>query len=70
MTDTIIFPGTWKGLADVPENSLEDSEEYLADENKERFLRFMRKMLTWDPEERQSAKELLMDEWLNSPTSE
>lgn len=46
--------------------SLEDSEEYLEGENKEMFLRFVRKMLRWDPEERQSARELLTDLWLTS----
>ncbi|PKY09072.1 kinase-like protein [Aspergillus campestris IBT 28561] len=59
--------GEWIGSAGVPDMSLEDSEEYLAGENKETFLRFMRKMLRWDPEERQSARELLTDPWLTSP---
>lgn len=29
------------------------------------FLRFMRKMLQWEPEKRSSAKELAEDEWLH-----
>jgi serine/threonine protein kinase len=43
---------------------LEDSEEYLEGENKKMFMQFVRKMLRWDPEERQSARELLTDPWL------
>lgn len=28
------------------------------------FLKFIRKMVTWKPEERSTAKELLEDPWL------
>lgn len=59
--------GHWKGKASIPDLSLEDSEEYLEGENKMLFLEFMRKMLRWDPDERQTARELLMDPSLNSP---
>ncbi|RAL05403.1 putative protein kinase [Aspergillus ibericus CBS 121593] len=59
--------GQWKSAVQIPENSLEDSEEYLEGENKEMFLVFVRKMLCWNPEERQSARELLTDPWLTSP---
>jgi serine/threonine protein kinase len=34
--------------------------------DRELFLRFMRKMLQWEPEKRSSARELLQDEWLHS----
>lgn len=44
--------------------SLEDEEENLEGEEKEVFLAFLRKMLQWRPEDRQSAKELLKDPWL------
>ncbi|WEW61242.1 hypothetical protein PRK78_006732 [Emydomyces testavorans] len=57
----------WRGLPPIPENSLEDSEERLEGKNKELFMQFLRKMLTWMPEERFSAKELLQDEWLMRP---
>ena len=33
-------------------------------------MRFMWKMLRWDPEERVSAAELLRDEWMITPTIE
>jgi len=45
--------------------SLESSEENLEGRRKELFLQFMRKMLQWAPEDRQSAAELLHDPWLN-----
>jgi serine/threonine protein kinase len=56
--------GRWKVAIEVPRCSLEDSEEYLEGENKKMFMQFVRKMLRWDPEERQSARELLTDPWL------
>ncbi|KAJ5677298.1 kinase-like domain-containing protein [Penicillium maclennaniae] len=59
--------GKWKGLTEVPSTSLEDLESNLQGEQQENFLRFMRKMLRWRPEERASAKELLSDPWLRSP---
>lgn len=49
----------------MPHYSLEESEEYLEGENK-MFMQFIRKMLRWDPEERQSARELLSDPWLTA----
>jgi serine/threonine protein kinase len=33
-------------------------------ENNSDFLRFIRKALTWMPEQRATAKELLQDPWL------
>ncbi|KFY83874.1 hypothetical protein V500_09834 [Pseudogymnoascus sp. VKM F-4518 (FW-2643)] len=60
--------GEWKGLAEIPRTSLEESEENLDGKDKRQFLEFMRKMLKWRPEERSSAKELLQDTWLRSKT--
>ena len=51
--------GKWKGAVEIPEISLEDSEEQLDGENKALFLDFMRKMLQWAPEKRQTARRLL-----------
>ncbi|PYH66775.1 putative protein kinase [Aspergillus vadensis CBS 113365] len=60
--------GQWKASEKIPSISLDDSEEYyLEGENKQMFMNFMRKMLRWDPEKRQSARELLTDPWLASP---
>jgi serine/threonine protein kinase len=39
-------------------------ETALEGEDKESFLRMMRRMLQWDPEKRSSAKELAEDEWI------
>ncbi|KAL8856069.1 MAG: hypothetical protein Q9178_007325 [Gyalolechia marmorata] len=58
--------GQWRAGIPIPDRkSLEDSEESLEGGNKEAFLRFMRKMIQWRPEDRQTAKELLEDDWLN-----
>ncbi|OJJ43934.1 hypothetical protein ASPZODRAFT_145071 [Penicilliopsis zonata CBS 506.65] len=56
----------WKGEACLPDITLEDSEEYLEGQNKIMFLRFMRKMLQWDPDKRHNARELLEDPWLKN----
>ncbi|KAG6188441.1 hypothetical protein E4U10_005257 [Claviceps purpurea] len=49
----------------IPEpRPLEQRETSLKGEDKDCFLRFMRKMLQWEPEKRSSAKELAEDEWI------
>ncbi|CEJ60619.1 hypothetical protein PMG11_09188 [Penicillium brasilianum] len=59
--------GKWKGLAEIRLTSLESIERNLEGERQEGFLRFIRKMLQWRPEDRATAKELLSDPWLRSP---
>lgn len=49
-------------------NSLEKAERVLAGRNKDMFLSFVRGMLTWRPEDRKTARELLEDPWLNTWT--
>lgn len=45
---------------------LEERETTLeGHEEREAFLRFMRKMLQWEPGKRSSAKELAEDEWIH-----
>jgi serine/threonine protein kinase len=61
------YAGQWKGQPSIPDISLEDLEDYLEGENKDLFLQFMRKILQWNPDDRQSASGLLSDPWLNSP---
>ncbi|EZG08045.1 CMGC/SRPK protein kinase [Trichophyton rubrum CBS 735.88] len=57
--------GEWLGLADIPEGrTLESLETRLETRDKDAFLRFVRKALTWMPEQRATAKELLQDPWL------
>lgn len=48
---------------EVRENSSLEGEE------REKFLRLVRKMLQWEPERRSSAKELEEDEWLDTELS-
>lgn len=60
----IVISGNWKGAAPVPDFNLEALEERLKGDEKVDFLRFLRRMLCWLPEERASAKELLFDPWL------
>ena len=57
--------GTWKGGVEIANTSLEDSEEQLSGDNKALFMDFMRKILQWVPEKRQSARQLLDHPWLN-----
>ncbi|KAI0818845.1 kinase-like domain-containing protein [Irpex lacteus] len=56
--------GKWKGVIDIPKDSLETSEENLSGGDKTTFLKFVRRMLQWRPEDRSSARELLEDTWL------
>ncbi|KAE8150472.1 protein kinase [Aspergillus avenaceus] len=63
---TRYFDRKWKGLAETPLTSLEGIESNLEGEQQENFLRFIRKMLQWRPEDRPTAKELLSDPWLRS----
>ncbi|GES57283.1 kinase-like protein [Aspergillus terreus] len=55
--------GTWKGAVPLPEYTLETLEERLQGDEKTDFLRFLRRMLCWAPEERATAKELSFDPW-------
>lgn len=59
--------GNWIGETSIPDDSasLEQSEWNLKGEDEVLFLAFIRKMVTWRPEDRCSAKELLRDPWLN-----
>ena len=46
--------------------SLEDSITSLDGEEKQLFLAFIKKTLSWWPKDRKTAKELFEDPWLNS----
>ncbi|KAJ5100468.1 hypothetical protein N7456_006520 [Penicillium angulare] len=43
----------------IPSRSLEDTTPFLEENDRDSFLSFVRKMLTWLPEERSSARELM-----------
>lgn len=59
--------GNWRGMAEIPDVSFEESELYLeGGQNKDMFIQFVRKMVAWDPDERQTARELLTDPRLAS----
>jgi hypothetical protein len=45
---------------------LEQRETSLEGEEKDMFLRLVRKMLQWEPEKRSSAMELEQDEWVQA----
>ncbi|POR37663.1 Serine/threonine-protein kinase SRPK [Tolypocladium paradoxum] len=59
--------GKWIAHVPIPQgNSLEKAERVLAGRNKDMFLNFVGGMLTWRPEDRKTARELLEDPWLNT----
>jgi len=59
--------GNFTADVPIPETTFENTETRLEGQDQVLFLRFMRSMLEWLPEKRKTAKELLSDEWLNSP---
>ncbi|KAF8179875.1 CMGC protein kinase [Pholiota molesta] len=63
--------GQWRGEIPIPSaTSLEESEENFKGSDQRAFLEFMRKMLQWRPEDRQTAGQLLQDPWLNAASYE
>lgn len=58
----------WISEAEIPRTSLEDFVTATpSGEEKDQFLRFVRKIMTWDPAVRQNSVELIHDEWLMDP---
>ncbi|KAG4256124.1 CMGC/SRPK protein kinase [Fusarium proliferatum] len=56
--------GKWLGLAPIPKGrSLEELETRLEDSTG--FIAFLRRVLTWMPEDRPTARELLLDPWVS-----
>lgn len=56
--------GNFECDIEIQDTSLEAEEENLEGEEKEKFLKFMRKMMQWRPEDRKSARSLIDDPWL------
>ncbi|PYI01188.1 U4/U6 small nuclear ribonucleo protein PRP4 [Aspergillus sclerotiicarbonarius CBS 121057] len=56
--------GTWKGLAPIPDITFESLAANIRGEDKDGFLRWIRRALQWNPSDRPTALELLYDEWL------
>ncbi|KAK2802667.1 hypothetical protein FQN50_007275 [Emmonsiellopsis sp. PD_5] len=55
--------GNWLGLAPIPDGRTMEALDSRS-KDKAEFLKFLRRALTWMPEERATAKELLEDPWL------
>ncbi|KAE8419562.1 U4/U6 small nuclear ribonucleo protein PRP4 [Aspergillus pseudocaelatus] len=56
--------GDWKGLTPIPDKTLEGLAVNIKGEDKEGFLRWLRRALQWNPDDRPTALELLYDEWM------
>ncbi|KAI2726113.1 hypothetical protein CBS147332_3000 [Penicillium roqueforti] len=60
--------GNWISEPPIPKTSLEDFVTTIPPgEEKDQFLRFIRKILIWDQEVRATANETIPDEWLMRP---
>lgn len=57
--------GNWIAPTPIPDQSLESREVKLKGEEKDLFLKFVRKLLRWLPEDRASAEDLYQDDFLN-----
>lgn len=56
--------GCWTNSAPIPDISLEQMEQRLEGEEKRLLIAFIKKMLWWDPEQRENSEDLYVDEWL------
>jgi serine/threonine-protein kinase SRPK3 len=56
--------GKFKSDAEIATTSLEDEMKSLQGEEKASFLKFLRRMLQWRPEDRATAGELMQDPWV------
>ncbi|KAL4892650.1 protein kinase [Aspergillus ambiguus] len=64
------FDADWNWISEppVPKTSLEDFVTTIPPgEEKDQFMRFIQKILTWDPEVRATSNEIIPDEWLMMP---
>lgn len=59
------FTGNWIASTPIPEQSLETRETRLQGKRKQLLLAFVRKVLCWLPEDRQTAEDLLDDQFLD-----
>jgi hypothetical protein len=59
----VLSLGKWKGIVPIPEDvTIESLEGQMG--LPLGFVKFLRRTLTWMPDERATAKELLEDPWL------
>lgn len=61
-TNYILDQLQYKG--DIPSLDFASSIDPIPDDDKEMFIKFAKRLLTWDPKERSTAKELLGDPFL------
>ncbi|KAJ5353908.1 protein kinase [Penicillium brevicompactum] len=60
--------GNWASEVPVPKTSLEDFVTTIPPgDEKDQFLHFIQKILTWDPDVRATSNEIIPDEWLMRP---
>lgn len=62
--------GNWTGSIRIPEQSFGLRELQLSGEDKVPFLKFLRRIFRWLPEERPTAEELVYDDFLMQPFME
>jgi serine/threonine-protein kinase SRPK3 len=63
--------GNWVSEPPVPKTSFEDFVTTIPPgQEKDQFLRLIRKILTWDPEARATSNGIILDEWLMRPVEE
>lgn len=63
--------GNYIGEATIPKTSFEEFVTTIPPgKEKDMFLRFIRKALTWDQDARKTSFELITDEWLTLPPEE
>ncbi|KAK6826694.1 hypothetical protein RU639_004750 [Aspergillus parasiticus] len=63
--------GNWISEPRIPKTSLEEFVTTIPPgEEKDQFLRFIRKILTWDPEKRATSIEVMPDQWLTRPVED
>ncbi|KAM5473342.1 hypothetical protein MferCBS49748_001156, partial [Microsporum ferrugineum] len=63
--------GNWVSEPPIPKTSFEDFVTTIPPgEEKDQFLRFIRKILVWDPKVRANSYELIQDEWMMRHPSE
>lgn len=65
MKSSFALRGKLESPLKIPAMSFETSLSQIHGEEKKMFINFVKRMLTWDPRHRSTAKELLDDPWLD-----
>jgi serine/threonine protein kinase len=60
-----VASGNWVSEPTIPQTSFKDFVTTIRPgKEKDLFLKFIRRILTWDPEVRVTAEEIILEEWL------